>query len=132
MGDQNKELCRPIFRRNVNWDPFPNWTQPNRIFDQDFGLPPLLEPTDLDWLDWAKRRLASFNWPGFTHAPVLLPFTEQGPSKNLQTQLAVGGSEIIEQDGWKISLDIKQFSPEEITIATKEGYLQISGTTKKV
>ncbi|KAG7224013.1 hypothetical protein INR49_015270 [Caranx melampygus] len=64
MGEQNKTLSRPIFRRDVSWDPFPNWTQPSRIFAQDFGLPPFLEPNDLDWLDWAKKRLATFSWPG--------------------------------------------------------------------
>merc|ERR1712096_583815 len=98
------------------------------IFEQDLGLPPLLDSSDLNWLDWAKRRLATFNWPGFADSPGLQPFSEQVPGKKLETQqLCVGVSEIIGQDRWKVSLDVNQFSPEEITIATKEGYLQISG-----
>ena len=129
MGDQNQVLSRPIFRRDVSWDPFPNWTQPSRIFAQDFGLPPFLEPSDLDWIDWAKRRLASFSWPGYTQTPLLPPLRGQHPAnqKGLR-QLTSGVSEIrTGQDSWKINLDVNHFSPEEITITTKEGYLQISG-----
>ncbi|KAM4635234.1 heat shock protein beta-1-like [Polymixia lowei] len=131
MGDQNKILSRPIFRRDVSWDPFPNWTQPSRIFEQDFGLPPFLEPSDLNWIDWAKGRLASFSWPGYTHSPLLTPFSGHPPavsSQRLQRQLSGGVSEIRTGEGsWKINLDVNHFSPEELTITTKEGYLEISG-----
>ncbi|XP_017266014.1 heat shock protein beta-1-like [Kryptolebias marmoratus] len=129
MGEQNKMLSRPIFRRDVSWDPFPNWTQPSRIFAQDLGLPPFLEPSDLDWLDWAKKRLASFSWPGFTQSPLLPPFIGQHPGepKDLR-QLTREVSEVqTGHNSWKIKLDVNHFSPEEITITTKEGYLQISG-----
>lgn len=119
-------LSRPIFRRDVGWEPFPNWTQPSRIFAQDFGLPPFLEPSDLDWLDWAKKRLASFSWPGFTQSPLLPPFI--GDPKDLR-QLMRGVSEVqTGQHSWRVNLDVNHFSPEEITITTKEGYLQISGS----
>ncbi|XP_013859122.1 heat shock protein beta-1 [Austrofundulus limnaeus] len=125
MDEENKMLSRPIFRRDVSWDPFPNWTQPSRIFAQDFGLPPFLEPSDLDWLDWAKKRLASFSWPGFTQLPLLPPFI--GDPKDLR-QLMRGVSEVqAGQNSWRVNLDVNHFSPEEITITTKEGYLQISG-----
>uniref|UniRef100_A0A3P9MGX0 Heat shock protein, alpha-crystallin-related, b15 n=1 Tax=Oryzias latipes TaxID=8090 RepID=A0A3P9MGX0_ORYLA len=126
MGDQNKTLSRPIFRRDVRWDPFPNWTQPSRIFAQDFGIPPFLEPNDLDWLDWAKKRLASFSWPGYTQSPLLAPIT---PDQKSLRQLTSGVSEVrTGQNSWKINLDVNHFSPEEISITTKDGYLQISGT----
>lgn len=131
MGEQNKILSRPIFRRDLSWDPFPNWTQSNRIFEQDFGLPPFLDHSDLNWIEWAKRRLASFSWPGYTHSPLLPPFSGYPPaavSQQLQRQLS-GVSEIrTGQDSWKINLDVNHFSPEEITITTKDGYLEISGT----
>lgn len=126
MGEQNKTLSRPIFRRDVSWEPFPNWTQPSRIFAQDFGLPPFLEPSDLDWLDWAKKRLASFSWPGYAQTPLLPPLRGQN-EKDLK-QVTSGVSEIqMGQHSWRINLDVNHFSPEEITITTKEGYLQISG-----
>lgn len=134
MGEQNKISSRPIFRRDVSWDPFPNWTQPSRIFAQDFGLPPFLDSGDLDWIEWSKRRLASFSWPGYTQSPLLPPFGGQCPpalNQKGQRQRASGVSEIqTGQDSWKINLDVNHFSPEEITITTKEGYLQISGTLR--
>uniref|UniRef100_A0A8C5D804 Heat shock protein beta-1-like n=1 Tax=Gouania willdenowi TaxID=441366 RepID=A0A8C5D804_GOUWI len=130
--EEQKLLPRPIFRRDVNWDPFPNWTQPSRIFSQDFGLPPFLEPNDLDWLDWAKRRLESFSWPNFTQTSLLPPFTSKHHEtldQNTVRRLTSGVSEIrTGQNSWKINLDVKHFSPEEITVTTKDGYLQISGT----
>uniref|UniRef100_A0A1A8DFI6 Heat shock protein, alpha-crystallin-related, b15 n=1 Tax=Nothobranchius kadleci TaxID=1051664 RepID=A0A1A8DFI6_NOTKA len=131
MDEQKKTLSRPIFRRDVGWEPFPNWTQPSHIFAQDFGLPPFLEPSDLDWLDWAKKRLASSSWPGFAQTPLLPLFVGQNPGvldpKTLR-QLTSGVSEIrTGQNSWKVNLDVNHFSPEDITITTKEGYLQISG-----
>ncbi|KAG7272854.1 hypothetical protein CRUP_029294 [Coryphaenoides rupestris] len=127
---QNKALSRPIFRRDVNWEPFPNWTQPNRIFGQDFGLPPLLEPNDLTWIDWAKRRLADFSWPGYTQSPLLALFggQQQPPPVAGLRQLSADVSEIrAAKDSWRICLDVSHFSPEEIAITTKMGYLEISG-----
>lgn len=125
-------LSRPIFRRDVDWDSFPNWTQPSRIFAQDFGLPPFLEPRDLDWIDWAKKKLESVSWPGFAQSPLLPPFSGQhhtALNQKGQRKLTSGVSEVqTGQGSWKINLDVSNFSPEEITIATKDGYLQISGT----
>ncbi|KAM6985593.1 heat shock protein beta-1-like [Aplochiton taeniatus] len=126
MGDHNKVLPRPIFRRDISWDPFPNWTQPSRLFAQDFGLPPFLEPNDLTWIDWAKRRLASHTWPGFAQSPLLVPFNAPSPAV-LQGKLCGEPEVRMGQGSWKINLDVNHFSPEEITITTKEGYLEISG-----
>ncbi|XP_053711375.1 heat shock protein beta-1-like [Synchiropus splendidus] len=125
MSDQNKILSRPIFRRDANWDPFPNWTQPSRIFVQDFGLPPLLEPGDVKWIDWAQKRLASFSWPGFAQSPLLPPFSGQ----NHRDEKQGGLSEVrFGPETWEITLDVNHFLPEEITVTTKEGYLHVSGT----
>lgn len=126
MEDQNKLAPRPIFQRDSNWDPFPNWTQPSRIVSRDFGVPPFLEPCDVDWLDWARRRLESFCAKG----PLLSPFSGQHLALNQSDlkQLTGGESEVVTgEDTWKVQLDVKHFSPEEITVTTKEGYLQISG-----
>uniref|UniRef100_A0A8C5D9E4 Heat shock protein beta-1-like n=1 Tax=Gouania willdenowi TaxID=441366 RepID=A0A8C5D9E4_GOUWI len=93
---------------------------PSRIFSQDFGLPPFLE------------RLESFSWPNFTQTSLLPPFTSKHHEtldQNTVRRLTSGVSEIrTGQNSWKINLDVKHFSPEEITVTTKDGYLQISGT----
>ncbi|XP_018610759.1 heat shock protein beta-1-like [Scleropages formosus] len=131
MAEHRKVPPRPLFRRDVNWDPFRDWAQPSRIFDQDFGLPPFLEPGDLSWIDWARRRMSTSSWPGYTRAPLFAPTDAAArpspPSPQLCLQIR-GVSEIrTGPDSWKIGLDVSHFSPEEITIRTKEGYLEIAG-----
>ncbi|XP_029024057.1 heat shock protein beta-1-like [Betta splendens] len=135
MGEQNKILPRPIFRRDVGWDSFPNWTQPSRILARDLGLPPFLEPRDRDWLDWAKKRLESFSWPADARSALLPPLGGRhhtALSQKALRRLKAGVSEVqTGPGGWKVNLDVSHFSPEEITITTKEGYLQISGNHKE-
>lgn len=129
MDEQNKISRRPIFCRDVGWEHFPNWTRSSRVFSQDCGLPPFLEPSDLDWIDWAKRRLDSFSWPSFTQSPLLPPFDGEQQSKTEAAGRQSGVSEVqTGPDSWRVNLDVNHFTPEEITVATKEGYLLISGT----
>ncbi|KAL4609678.1 heat shock protein beta-1-like [Arapaima gigas] len=132
MAEHRKALPRPIFRRDVNWDPLRDWAQPSRIFDREFGLPPFLEPGDLSWIDWAQKRLSASSCPGYTRIPL---FTSTDGATNLPPpdtkpcrQICEGVSEIrTGPDSWKIRLDVSHFSTDEITIKTKEGYLEIAG-----
>ncbi|KAJ7983778.1 hypothetical protein DPEC_G00371440 [Dallia pectoralis] len=45
MSDHKKMLLRPLFRRDVNWDPFCEWTQPHA---HDHGARLLASPPFLD------------------------------------------------------------------------------------
>ncbi|XP_023867843.1 heat shock protein beta-1-like [Salvelinus sp. IW2-2015] len=135
MADHNKVLPRPLFRRDVNWDPFREWTQPSHmIMEKDFGLPPFLDPGDVSWIDWARNTLASSSWPGYTRYPLfslstVLPAAVAPQTlARLQRQLSGGVSEIrTGQGSWRITLDVNHFSPEEISIKTKGGFLEIAG-----
>ncbi|XP_029547686.1 heat shock protein beta-1-like [Salmo trutta] len=135
MADHNKVVPRPLFLRDVNWDPFREWTQPSHmIMEKDFGLPPFLDPGDVSWIDWARNTLASFSWPGYTRYPlfslstVLPAAVAPQTSARLQRQLSEGVSEIRRGQGsWRITLDVNHFSPEEISIKTKGGFLEIAG-----
>lgn len=136
MADHNKVLPHPLFLRDVNWDPFREWTQPSHmIMEKDFGLPPFLDPGDVSWIDWARNTLASFSWPGYTRYPlfslstVLPAAVAPQTSARLQRQLSEGVSEIRRGQGsWRITLDVNYFSPEEMSIKTKGGFLEITGT----
>lgn len=131
MTDNSKVLPRPLFRREVDWDPLREWTEPNRVFDNDFSIPLFLEPGDLSWIDWAKRRMASSSWSGYMRSPHFSPSVAHPPampSSRVQRPQFAGVSEIrMSQDGWKVNLDVSQFSPEEITITVKGGFLEIAG-----
>lgn len=129
MDEQNKILQRPIFCRDISWEHFPNWSRLSRIFSQDCGLPPFLEPGDLDWIDWAKRRLDSFSWPSFVQSSLLSPFDGEQQPKTEAAGHQSGVSEVqMGPHSWRVNLDVNHFLPEDITVATKEGYLLISGT----
>lgn len=49
-------------------------------------------------------------------------------ARALSRQLSTGLSEIKQtQDGWKVSLDVNHFAPEELTVKTKDGVVEITG-----
>ncbi|KAA0716888.1 Heat shock protein beta-1 [Triplophysa tibetana] len=116
------------FMQSPSWDPFRDWYQGSRIFDQTFGMPHLSEelPT-----------FPSTHWPGYnrhfghpdmaslmhmSQVPMSPPAAMMQPpvmpstyGRALSRQLSSGMSEIKQtQDSWKISLDVNHFSPEEL------------------
>ncbi|XP_072231512.1 heat shock protein beta-1 [Leuresthes tenuis] len=120
--------------RSPSWDPFREWHQASRIFDQGFGMPPLPE-------DFAT--FPSSHWPGYMrpsvlgpdmaammpHSPVMYPSHMMAHNaRALSRQMSSGVSEIKQtQDNWKVSLDVSHFSPEELVVKTKDGVLEITG-----
>ena len=120
--------------RTPSWDPFRDWHQHSRIFDQSFGMPAM--PTDF-------ATFPSNHWPGYIrpsilapdmglmtpHAPVMYPGAMMAPQTHpLTRQMSSGVSEIKQtQDNWKVSLDVNHFSPEELVVKTKDGVVEITG-----
>ncbi|XP_056602580.1 heat shock protein beta-1 [Triplophysa dalaica] len=129
------------FMQSPSWDPFRDWYQGSRIFDQTFGMPHLSEelPT-----------FPSTHWPGYSRpfghpdmaslmhmsqvpmsppAPMMQPPVMPSTyGRALSRQLSSGMSEIKQtQDSWKISLDVNHFSPEELCVKTKDGVVEITG-----
>lgn len=120
--------------RTPSWDPFRDWQQHSRIFDQCFGMPAV--PGDLP-------SHSSAHWPGYMRPPVLAPdmglvmphsammypgamMAQQAHA--LSRQMSSGMSEIKQtQDSWKVSLDVNHFSPEELVVKTKDGVVEITG-----
>ncbi|KAJ8412376.1 hypothetical protein AAFF_G00127120 [Aldrovandia affinis] len=123
------------FMRTPSWDPFRDWYQGSRIFDQSFGMPALPE----EWYHWPGT-----HWPGYPRPPSALPeaaaaasIAGPGPmmvpapspyARALSRQLSSGMSEIKHtQDQWKVTLDVNHFSPEELVVKTKDGVVEITG-----
>ncbi|XP_077596494.1 heat shock protein beta-1 [Stigmatopora nigra] len=114
--------------RTPSWDPFRDWHPPSRIFDQSFGMPAQME-------DLASYPYA--HWPGYMRPSVVGPdmaavmypgavMAQQ--ARALSRQMSTGMSEIKQtQDSWKVSLDVNQFSPEELVVKTKDGVVEITG-----
>nr|P42930.1 RecName: Full=Heat shock protein beta-1; Short=HspB1; AltName: Full=Heat shock 27 kDa protein; Short=HSP 27 [Rattus norvegicus]AAA41353.1 heat shock protein 27 [Rattus norvegicus] len=115
--------------RSPSWEPFRDWYPAHsRLFDQAFGVPRFPD----EWSQW----FSSAGWPGYVRP--LPAATAEGPaavtlarpafSRALNRQLSSGVSEIRQTaDRWRVSLDVNHFAPEELTVKTKEGVVEITG-----
>lgn len=118
------------FMRTPSWDPFRDWYQGSRLFDQSFAMPALPE----EWYQWPTP-----HWPGYMRPAAALPegASAAGPvmgpppspyARALSRQLSSGMSEIKQTpEQWKVSLDVNHFSPEELVVKTKDGMVEITG-----
>ncbi|CAM4545339.1 unnamed protein product [Leuciscus chuanchicus] len=129
MADAIKSPSRPQYCNEVPWNPLGNrW--PSLIFNQHYGLPPLLDSRDLSWIEGIFRRLGTSSWPGYLRTPVFAPFTQASGQhiSKLHREMSGGVSEVVgEMSKWKISLDVNHFAPSEVTVKIKDGFLEIAG-----
>lgn len=121
--------------RTPSWDPFRDWHQHSRIFDQAFGMP--APPADFSTFS----TFPSTHWPGYVRPSILAPnmgfmmphgvYPEAAMAQQahaLSRQVSSGVSEIKQTpESWKVSLDVNQFSPEELVVKTKDGMVEITG-----
>uniref|UniRef100_A0A8C2S929 SHSP domain-containing protein n=1 Tax=Capra hircus TaxID=9925 RepID=A0A8C2S929_CAPHI len=107
--------------RGPSWDPFRDWYPAHsRLFDQAFGLPRLPE----EWSQW----LSHSGWPGYVRPLPAAAIEGPAYSRALSRQLSSGVSEIQQTaDRWRVSLDVNHFAPEELTVKTKDGVVEITG-----
>ncbi|XP_007257055.2 heat shock protein, alpha-crystallin-related, b15 [Astyanax mexicanus] len=119
-------MPRPLFKRNGSWDPIRDWPK-SSLLDQCTGPPFFLEPGDISWVDTARKTLETSPWPGFLCFPLVTSVCpEISPSFGAGQQSQVSQVEC-DQKTWKISLDVSHFGAEEVSVKTKEGYLEITG-----
>lgn len=123
-------MPRPLFHRNGCWDALQEGTQKN-IFNQNTDLPCFLEPDEVSWIDSARKRLGASTWPGSICLPLFSSLCMEIPPKSRIGHEGRDSESVCEQmkgqQNWKVFLDVSPYSPEEISIKTKEGYLEITG-----
>uniref|UniRef100_A0A3B5AUY5 SHSP domain-containing protein n=1 Tax=Stegastes partitus TaxID=144197 RepID=A0A3B5AUY5_9TELE len=110
----------PIFRgRAAPWYPLRKWWQSSRLLNQDVGLPPLLEPGDARWMDVERlqRSLAGCSWPGYIPAPPLFVPYISGSAHQPGQKISK----------WRVSMDVAHFSPSEISLSVRDGFLEVEG-----
>ncbi|KAG5284134.1 hypothetical protein AALO_G00023320 [Alosa alosa] len=128
------------FLRTPSWDPFRDWYQGNRLFDQSFGMPSLPEEFNpfpsTHWPGYIRQGLPATpgEMPSQMMPSPMMPQVPMMPpvspvyARALSRQLSTGMSEIKQTaDSWKVSLDVNHFSPEEIVVKTKDGVVEITG-----
>ncbi|XP_026103857.1 heat shock protein beta-1 [Carassius auratus] len=122
-------MPRPLFQRNGCWDPLQEKTQ--NLFTQNTDLPCFLEPDEVSWIESARKRLGISTWPGSMRLPLFSSLCMEIPPKSCTGSEGRVSESVCEQmkgqQTWKVCLDVSPFSPEEINIKTKEGYLEITG-----
>ncbi|KAM7391172.1 hypothetical protein PAMP_021881 [Pampus punctatissimus] len=120
MSEEAKtELSCGEYGRGAPWR---KWWQSSRPFYQDVGLPPFLEPGDPRWMDvdQLQRSLAVCSWPGYIPTPLFVPYISGSmhcPSQKISK----------EQYKWRVRLDVAHFSPSEISLSIKDGFLEVGG-----
>ncbi|XP_047238080.1 heat shock protein beta-1 [Girardinichthys multiradiatus] len=103
-----KEMSSGDYDREAPRYPLRKW-----VFSQDVGLPPFLETGDSRWI---KRGLAAWSWPGCIPAPLFVPYI---------SELMPHSSQKISK--WRVNMDVSHFSPSEIFISVRNGFLEVGG-----
>ncbi|XP_056123398.1 heat shock protein, alpha-crystallin-related, b15 [Rhinichthys klamathensis goyatoka] len=123
-------MPRPLFYRNACWDPLQEGTHKN-LFNQNTDLPCFLKPDEVSWIDSARKRLGTSTWPGSMGLPLFSSLCMDIPAKSCIGREGRHSESVCEQmkgqQNWKVCLDVSPYSPEDISIKTKEGYLEITG-----
>ncbi|XP_051533595.1 heat shock protein, alpha-crystallin-related, b15 [Myxocyprinus asiaticus] len=127
-------MARPLFHRNGCWDPLQGRTQ-IKLFDQNTSCPCFLKPDEVSWIDLARERLSTSTWPGSMYVPLFSSLCMEIPSTSFTGSKGPVSDAMCEktkgQHNWKICLNVHPFSSEEISIKTKEGYLEIKGNREE-
>ncbi|KAF3851393.1 hypothetical protein F7725_013165 [Dissostichus mawsoni] len=121
MSQQAKtELSNEESNRGVCWYPLRKWWQSSRLFNQDLGLPPFLEPGDPRWrdVDWLQRSLAACSWPGYIPPPLFVPY--------ISASMHHSGQKISEEQyKWRVNLEVAHFFPSDIFVSVSDGFLEV-------
>lgn len=118
--------CHYPGRRSVR-DPFREPGLTSRLLDDDFGMSPFPGDLTADWPDWARPRLTT-TWPGPLRSGMSRAST-MAPSYGAH----FGGypesrsPAPFPREPWKVCVNVHSFKPEELTVKTKDGYVEVSG-----
>ncbi|XP_028852280.1 heat shock protein beta-8 [Denticeps clupeoides] len=112
-------------RQRVQRDPFRDASLASRFMDDDFRMmPPFADDLSMDWPGWARPRLSSrlgAPWAGglragFPHSAMDARYGDPRPA-------ATAGPD----EPWKVCVNVHSFTPEELNVKTKDGFVEVSG-----
>lgn len=121
--------CHYPGRRSLR-DPFREPGLTSRLLDDDFGLSPFPGDLTADWPDWARPRLTT-TWPG----PLRAGLGRTAPMAPAYGAHFGGYPESrspapFPREPWKVCVNVHSFKPEELTVKTKDGYVEVSGESR--
>uniref|UniRef100_A0A8D2BCY2 Heat shock protein beta-8 n=1 Tax=Sciurus vulgaris TaxID=55149 RepID=A0A8D2BCY2_SCIVU len=105
-------------------DPFRDSSLSSRLLDDGFGMDPFPDDLTASWPDWALPRLSSA-WPGTLRSGMV----PRGPTAAARFGVPTEGRGPPPFPGepWKVCVNVHSFKPEELTVKTKDGYVEVSG-----
>ncbi|KAH1180270.1 heat shock protein beta-8 [Mauremys mutica] len=100
----------------------------SRLLDDDFGMCPFSGDLTADLLDWARPRLTS-TWPGPLRSGMARASGMPPPGYGSRFGSYPEGRSPAPFSGepWKVCVNVQSFKPEELTVKTKDGYVEVSG-----
>lgn len=114
----------------------------SRFMEDDFGMPPFPDELAMDWPGWARpgrlgTRLGTSPFGGGLRAgfpasrqsaggPAVYTSrygepSSRGSPTGTVSATATGG------EPWKVCVNVHSFKPEELTIRTRDGFVDVSG-----
>ncbi|MBN3275731.1 HSPB8 protein, partial [Polyodon spathula] len=107
-------------RHRTPRDPFREQPLGSRFLDEDFGMTPFSDELSMDWPGWARPRLSA-PWPGTLRSEISRGSTATPPGCGARYSATVPG------EPWKVCVNVHNFKPEELTVKTKDGFVEVSG-----
>ncbi|XP_014449123.1 heat shock protein beta-8 [Alligator mississippiensis] len=117
----------PTRHRSVR-DPFRETGLTSRLLDDDFGMSPFSGDLTADWPDWARPRLTT-TWPGPLRSGVTRSsgMSPPGYGTRFSSYPESRSPTAFSREPWKVCVNVHSFKPEELTVKTKDGYVEVSG-----
>ncbi|XP_078523214.1 heat shock protein beta-8 [Lissotriton helveticus] len=119
----------PGLRQRSARDPFRENALASRLLDDDFGMSPFSDDLTMDWPDWARPRLTS-TWstsPLRTGVPRQSGVSPPGYSSRYTGHVEPVSPAAHRGDPWKVCVNVQSFTAEELTVKTKDGFVEVSG-----
>ncbi|XP_075710893.1 heat shock protein beta-8 [Rhinoderma darwinii] len=115
----------PASRLNRARDPFREQGLSTRMLDDDFGFS---DELTMDWPDWAKPRLtASWSGPLRSGLARTTGVSPPGYSARYTGYPEPRNTVATPSQPWKVCVNVQSFKPEELTVKTKDGFVEVSG-----
>uniref|UniRef100_A0A8C5LIX0 SHSP domain-containing protein n=1 Tax=Leptobrachium leishanense TaxID=445787 RepID=A0A8C5LIX0_9ANUR len=119
----------PASRHRGARDPFRDASLATHFMDEDFGIPTFRNDLTMDWPDWAKPRFTD-SWPSQLRASPVRTSNVSPPGYSARYTGYPEARNVVATPSqpWKVCVNVQTFKPEEITVKTKDGFVEVSGT----
>ncbi|XP_018426033.1 PREDICTED: heat shock protein beta-8 [Nanorana parkeri] len=115
----------PANRNRGVRDPFREQGLSSRLLDDDFGFP---EDLTMDWPDWVRPRLTA-TWSGPLRSGLARTagMSPPGYSARYTGYPEPRNAVPAPSQPWKVCVNVQSFQPEELTVKTRDGFVEVSG-----